>query len=418
MRITKSFLLFSLLALAGSGSSFAVNANYAPGDLILYFQKVGDTDTVYANLGNAATLFRGDAAGPGAANMIEFLDLSTTLSGAFGEDWATSGQIYAGLAGVWGTSNTSALLQNGDPHRTLYLSVGRNGVATVGQADSTGWDLTLAGNGAMDGASLAMSTQNNILENNYETAVAISPTGTSMIDEQNPLLQVGDNTVQGNAFNNNIPGGVQQVGGATPFGDFGDAGSVEFALDLYRILARNNIATQVAGDLRVGSFEGTVTVGTNGKVSFISQGSGPVLTPFQTWANTFPALDTEAKKLPSADPDLDGLTNLMEFTLNGNPGVADVAIRPSLANTTNDLVFNFNRRDEILTGYTLRFQYGSSLTGWTEATVPATSGTSGSTTVTVADNGLADAVSVALPKSLAVGGKLFARLLVAEVPAP
>ncbi len=418
MRITHPFLLLSgLMALAGP--ALAQNVNYAHGDLVLYFQRIGDADTVYANLGNAATLFRGTAAGPGAANRIEFMDLSATLSTAFGPDWATSGEVYAGLAGVWGTSNTSAALQDGDPNRTLYLSVGRDGVGTVGQANSTGWDLTLAGNNAMNTASSAMFVQNNIFETTYNTAVAISPAGTSMIDEQNPFITVGDETVQDNAFNNTLPGGVQQRGTSGAFGSFGEAGSVEFALDLYRILARNNIAGQVAGDLRVGSFEGTVTIGTNGKVSFISQGSGPALTPFQTWANTFPALDTEAKRLPSADPDFDGLTNLMEFVLNGNPGAPDAAIRPAMSTNATDLVFNFNRRDDSEAGNTLDFQYGSDLSGWTNATVPTASATVGSATIALTENADGpDAISITIPKSLSAGGKLFARLKASEVVAP
>lgn len=413
MSMTKPFLV-AAIALAGAGTSLAQNPAYAPGDLVLYFQKLGTNAVVYANLGNTATLYRGAAAGPDAANSIEFLDVSAALTSAFGSDWATSGEVYAGLAGVWGTSNTSNLLQNGDPHRTLYVSSARSAVGNIGQANSNGWDLFFAGTTAMGTGASAMSTQNNIFETSYTTAVAVAPDGNSGgIKTQNPLTVVEDAVIQGNAFNNTFGGGVQQQGQESSFGNFGEAGQVEFALDLYRILARNNVVGQIGGEERVGSYEGTVTVGSNGKVSFISQGSA-TSSPYQSWVSNFPALDTEAKRLPSADPDNDGLTNLMEFVLSGNPGVADGGIRPVVSTTATDVLFNFNRRDEVVPGYTLKAQYGSNLTGWTDATIPAASGASGSATVTVTDGSGSDAISVSLPKNLATGGKLFVRLLVSE----
>lgn len=248
---------FGLAALpAGAANTF-----YAPGDLILYFQQEGGTNTVYANLGNTATDFR-DA----SSNNINFLNLNSTLTSAFGANWATDSSIYAGLAGVWGTSNTNSTLTNGDPHRTLYVSSSRNSVGTIGSANSTGWDLVTAGTGAMTTAASNIFSMNNTFETQYDAQASVSLTSVSTIDEQNPFLSPG---IQGNAFGA-FAGGVQQKGSASTFGDFGGAvGETEFALDLYRVLARNNISSQVAGDLRIGSYEGTVTVGSNGQVSLM-----------------------------------------------------------------------------------------------------------------------------------------------------
>lgn len=250
----------------------AQNTSHAPGDLVMFFQKTGSTNTVYARLGNAGVNFRGAAAGPDVANQVAFLNINTELTAAFGAGWASDPAIYAGLAGVWGTSTTSAALQDGDPHRTLYVSCPRTSTGTVGSANSTGWDMTLAGNNAMTSGAQGITSMNNVLETNYNAAVVVSPIPPSFIAEQNPI----SGGVQGNAFNNTFAGGVQQVGSATSFGTFGAAGEVEFALDLYRILARNNVSGQVAGDLRVGSYEGTITLNSSGQVSFIAQGSGPV----------------------------------------------------------------------------------------------------------------------------------------------
>jgi len=249
-------------------SANAANSFYAPGDLVMYFQQEGGTNTVYANLGNAATLYRGAATGVDVANNLNFLDINSALVTAFGAGWASDTTIYAGLAGVWGTNATNNSLQDGDPHRTLYVSAARGSVGTIGTADSTQW--IIAGNTQMTNAASGIQSQNNVLENSYTTAVAVSDTATSQIDDQNPFLAPG---IQNDAFGGNLPGGVQQAGTAGTFAaDFGGIGPVEFALDLYRIQAKNTISGQVGfGEtLRAGTYEGTFTVGTDGKVSFVT----------------------------------------------------------------------------------------------------------------------------------------------------
>jgi len=272
MKLFKSKLRVLALA-AGSFaitvlSANAANSFYAPGDLVLFFQQDGGTQTVYANLGNAATLYRGAATGAaGGTNSLNFLDISATLISAFGPGWASDTTLYAGLAGVWGNSNTLNTLQDGDPHRTLYISAARSSVGTIGQANSSPADMVSAGNTALTGAATGIQTQNNVLENSYTTAVAQSPVATSQIDNQN-TFSLG---IQNAAFGGNIAGGVQQKGTAGVFSaSFGAAGSTEFALDLYRFQGKDNIAGQVGfGEgLRLGTYEGTVTVGTDGQVSF------------------------------------------------------------------------------------------------------------------------------------------------------
>jgi hypothetical protein len=258
------FAAFSAVLTANPAK--AANSFYAPGDLVLYFQQEGGTNTLYANLGSAATLYRGTAAGAAdGVNNINFLNLSSSLTTAFGAGWASDPSVYAGLAGVYSSNNTNSILVDGDPSRTIYMSASRQSVGTVGIADSNGY--TINTNTGMTAGSSAVINQNNILENIYTTTVAISPTSVSKIDENNPFIIPG---LQGAAFNDNFPGGVQQRGTTGTFGDFGAAGTTEFALDLFRILGKVGIANQVEGDLRVGSYEGTVTVNTTGEVSFIA----------------------------------------------------------------------------------------------------------------------------------------------------
>ena len=154
------------------------------------------------------------------------------------------------------------------------------------------------------------------------------------------------------------------------FGSFGAAGTVEFALDLYRILGKDNAAGQVAGPLREGTFEGTVTINSSGQVSFISQGAAPS-SSYDTWASTFnPPLTDANDRLPTADPDNDGINNLAEFVLNGNPSVSSQSIVPTLdASGADTFVFSFTRRDDSVTEAPALFQYGSDLSGWTDVSL-------------------------------------------------
>jgi hypothetical protein len=255
-----AILLASTTLLAAASATAA--STYTPGNLVLFFQQEGGTNTVYADLGKAAD-FRGTAAGAAdGTSRIGFLDLNSTLTGAFGAGWASDATIYAGLAGVFSSNNTNATaVVDGDPYRTLYVSAARGSVGTLGEADSAGYTVNTNA-GMTSGASGIIAM--NIPFAALDGSAAIADTETSKIDDQNPFAGT---ELQGTAFSI-FGGGVQQAGSASSFGSFGGAGSTEFALDLYRILARNTVSGQVAGDLRTGSYEGTISVGTNGLVSF------------------------------------------------------------------------------------------------------------------------------------------------------
>jgi hypothetical protein len=275
--ITKNIPRLLLSCLFGSGLCLsqlqAQNTNYAVGDLMLYFQKDGGTETVYVALGSAALLYRGNAPGPNAElERLDIVNINTELTTAFGADWASQTNIYAGLAAAR-SSSTGPGIFDGDQTRTLYVSRARNSVGTLGQAGSIPWDLTSGQPYTVSsGQIIAMG---NTLETQYATQAAVSPTSVSTIDNQNPFLAPG---IQGTAFGG-FPGGVQQVGSATSLGIFGSAGQVEFALDLNRIVPRLESETagvEVPGTQHIGSFEGTIVVATNGSVSFIS--STPIVT--------------------------------------------------------------------------------------------------------------------------------------------
>jgi fibronectin-binding autotransporter adhesin len=138
--------------------------------------------------------------------------------------------------------------------------------------------------------------------------------------------------------------------------------------------------------------------------------------PYDTWAGgnfTNPFSNTGKE----VDFDNDGLKNLLEFVLNGDPTVSDnPSPAPALTVTGTDFVFSFNRRDDSVAETTVLFQYGNDLATWSNATV--TPGNSTFTinatlngTITVnSNNATTDAVSITIPKAASSTGKLFGRL--------
>lgn len=274
-KTTRLFLSLASTAVLLTGSSQAANSFYDLGDLMLTFQKPGNNNTVYVSLGNAATNFRGTAAGPTAANQaLNIININQTLVDAFGAGWASDTSIYAGVAGAF-SSNASlsvSAVANGDQHRTLYLSRARESVGTVGLANSATYDLSTSL--PYTGVSTQIIAMGNTFEVNGTAQQQIITTDISTIDTQNPIniAPVTFTQSQGSAFGA-IAGGIQQRGSASTIGDFGVyEDDVEFALDLYRIVPRLDTATngEVSGTQHIGTFEGTLAIGANGDVSFIT----------------------------------------------------------------------------------------------------------------------------------------------------
>ncbi len=260
----------------------------APGDLILYFQKLGAQETVYVNLGKAATLFRGAKSGPSPAQQrVDFININATLQSAYGPGWASDSDIFAGLAGVFSNSANETVV-DGDQHRTLYVSRPRNSVGIIGSSGSAQWNLEQQGNLTLASTNMLGLTNNFAVRLPSLSQGKIDTLALSVIDDQNPITPAG---VQQTAFGQ-FPGGVQQRGTGSPIGTFGQAGQMVFALDLQRIVPNSAVISgKVDGPTRLGTFEGTVTVATDGDVSFLT--------------TTVPFVDTDG----------DGLSDILEDAL-------------------------------------------------------------------------------------------------------
>jgi len=257
---------FSLLASLAVFAVGPVQGAVSAGSLVLFFQTRGVSgagEGVYVNLGNAATQFRGATSGPNAAmQRVNFININATLVDAYGEGWASDPDIYAGVAGALSNS-TSTTVTSGDQNRTLYASRPRNSVGTVGSSGTTAWDLVSAGNLTAGATSiLGLLSNATILLPSADQGVVVD----TAIRNANPI----NSGVQGTAFQQ-FTGGVQQRGSASSFGTFGAATSVEFMLDVQRLVPDGTVNTgEVAGASRTGSYEGTLTIDSLGNVSFIT----------------------------------------------------------------------------------------------------------------------------------------------------
>lgn len=112
------------------------------------------------------------------------------------------------------------------------------------------------------------------------------------------------------------------------------------------------------------------------------------------------------------DSDSDGIANGIEFVIGGDPsgpGSSSSALLPTITTDATYLNFTFRRTDES-TSYGPFVEYGSDLTGWTEAEA----GVNG-VVINETNNGFGagiDSVVVRIPRTLAVGARLFSRLKV------
>lgn len=114
---------------------------------------------------------------------------------------------------------------------------------------------------------------------------------------------------------------------------------------------------------------------------------------------------TQRAKLDDADSD--GINNLLEYTLGGNPNVVDREKLPAFSQTESNIIFQFKRSDSSENDVTQTFQWSTNLQDWNDVSIGATSAGS----VAIVENGTDhDDITITIPK----GGntKVFGRLKV------
>ena len=137
--------------------------------------------------------------------------------------------------------------------------------------------------------------------------------------------------------------------------------------------------------------------------------------PFDDWAAANGLDGSPGKEAGfNDDPDGDGIANGLEWILGGNPldGQSGTLVTTT-ATASGGLTLEFTRNEDSIGQATLMVEYNATLTNpWNTATIGST--TSGpdanGVTVTIDTAASPDDVSVNIPATNAVGGKLFGRL--------
>ncbi|RYD33879.1 MAG: hypothetical protein EOP87_10200 [Verrucomicrobiaceae bacterium] len=121
---------------------------------------------------------------------------------------------------------------------------------------------------------------------------------------------------------------------------------------------------------------------------------------YDTWASNPANGLAVGERAPTFDADNDGFNNLMEYFLGGNPKVAATSIAPQLVVSGGNMQVTFNRSVESASDTTAVLQWSTNLASWPAGNQIPVSGTG--------------AISLSIPGTNAVGGKLFTRLKVTK----
>ena len=109
---------------------------------------------------------------------------------------------------------------------------------------------------------------------------------------------------------------------------------------------------------------------------------------------------------PEDDPDGDGIKNILEYVLGGDPRKSSTEFLPKATIEGTDLVLTYKRSDASETDTIQAGQWSTDLETWSEADV---------TVELVSENGTApNDMKVRIPLSKAIDYKLFGRLQVSK----
>jgi hypothetical protein len=196
----------------------------------------------------------------------------------------------------------------------------------------------------------------------------------------------------------------------------GIAAGTKFTLISYTgVLTGTFTGLAEGASVTVGINKFTLRYADSNKVTLESTSSA--VAPYDAWASSKGL--TAANNGKTIDPDRDGLNNLLEFYLDGNPLANDPAIRPVASTDATYLKIAFKRRDDAEADVSSQLvQYGTNLSAWPKSvTLGATSAAAdvNGVIVTVVENAAnPDTINVQIPRTQAVSGKLFGRLQITK----
>ena len=342
---------------SGSGSTWGVTGLYGSANIIL-----GANDAL------CTTAVTGSGTGTGAIDLAGFnqtvggltgpsqriIGNSSTTSDSVLTINAASPQTFDGeIADTFGsgTRKVSLVLDGGEQtlsgtsSYTGHTTLNAGTLTVTGVLDNTAVEVkntaTLAGNGFISGAVTVRSGGHLAFEVDVEPGF------------QTPLSVTGELTLDA--------GNIVTLTATVPPAVGGP----------YVLLTASGGIAGTPTIVNLSGLSGTLAVNGNNLELTVTAGSG-----FNTWMDSFnPPLSDPNDRLPGADPDHDGISNLTEYVLyQGDPSVSSPAILPTASTPGSNVVFTLYRRNDSTTDTTQVFQYGSDLSGWTDLAIPGGAG--------------------------------------------
>ena len=158
--------------------------------------------------------------------------------------------------------------------------------------------------------------------------------------------------------------GILSLGNGTTSTSLADTGPVSIANGAK--LNLNFTGSDTVGSVKLGDTTYTAPGNYNATTypAFFTGGGSLVIPgadPFADWMTTNYSGIVSPNNQPGADPDNDGISNLMEYVLkDGNPSVSSTGTLPTANASGANFVFTYFRR-AAATGTTQTFEYGSTL---------------------------------------------------------
>lgn len=372
------------------------------------------------------------ATGSGAGNGTTFKNGTLSYKSVVGADMSANKTTGVGVGQfLWTGVNTFRLDASTDTSTTPYTFanyLGATNYATLEMVGTTGVTRAITVDGSR-GGSLYLAAANATIAGGITlvgptpiTSARSGSTLTAVIRGTGDLIKTGSasltlNSIPTYSGNTTVAVGRLKLTNANT----GNQSSIMTIATTGAALELGFTGTDTVGQLIIGTTRMAVGVyksSTNtdagtaipqlvgtGTLTVLNQSTEPY--SYQTWA-VAQGLAVGVTDGSMADPDQDGISNLMEFALGGAPRVVSTTILPVLTKAPTGWTFEYNRSDVSLTsGAAHSVQYGDDLGGWTSVTIPATS----SGTVEITPGIPADRVKVTLP---VVGTKGFVRLKVSQ----